>query len=398
MYYIFFRMALRLKYIVADYIVENNVSWTNEKLPEACIEILRLTEEIQNNEKEGTRQAVNQENFEAIDLIIKKYKTFRVLNLGLKFSILKQNFELMQKFIDAGAKFCNKALYAATLTGDSCLADRIIVGNTLECDWKNHYLFGVAKGGHLGLIDQNNMSAHDWKSALRGAVAGGRKELVDFIISKGIVDWTNTALNAIETGQVDLIEFLLDKEAAYHCTYGEKFCITMMLRACMRKAIKYKSILLVNFLINKVKLWDACMDWKDCLYESICRCHPEFVDFFLDKCTQIDLEIALDMAAYSGNMHLVEFFFNYRLKTIQDVHSIYALDTYLGSAICSGSQKVTEFFVEKGADNFVEMFKIACYQGNDRLKEFFWKKLNEDERREAMECPEDDSPVEISSG
>jgi len=195
---------------------------------------------------------------------------------------------------------------------------------------------------------------YDYNIIFNDAVKSNDQETIDYLIELGANDWNSGLYQATVNNNSKLIDFFIDKGADIN--FG------------LRGAAQIGNQKLIDYFIDK-----GANDWNKAVKYSALGKGPkseELIIFFSNKASEdginVDWEEALNSAAESGNLRLVEYFI--------DVKGVNKLDVAMNQAIRYKQYEIIDYLISKGASNwdlYIHQSKIY----NKRLANFFKNKV-----------------------
>lgn len=165
----------------------------------------------------------NQENI--IDFILKNKTGHRYIDWGLEGAIDGGNVELIEFFLEKGARKYGSMYYSAAKNGSPGVL-KLFEFNTPE--YRNSGFIGAVRGGHFELMKKfflENNGVCDIEEALIGAAKGGHLEIVKFLVNNGVEDLSDAYTAAVRKGQLLLIKYFLSLDGSLTLMLSEEIDI-----------------------------------------------------------------------------------------------------------------------------------------------------------------------------
>lgn len=144
------------------------------------------------------------------------------------------------------------ALKSACANGRRDLVDFVISKGANS--WEYGFV-GACAGGHRDIVDlMISKGATDWKEGFISACDGGHRDIVDLMIEKGATAWDEGFVSACAGGHRDIVDLMIKKGA--NDLSGEDW-YNGFLSSCQNGHID-----LVRLIIEKGGTWDI-RDWED---------------------------------------------------------------------------------------------------------------------------------------
>lgn len=371
-------MIVQLKYLVADFIIRENVPW--DELPSDCKDILKTLG------KDDIEFAILNGNLELLKYFIAKFAEQNKEKLCCCWMDLVgkwlwktyphlvhemiQNEEILEFCISKNADNWGIGLEAAARINNERLTQFFIEkGGSSIALYKG--LEGAAKGGHVKLVERFvALGSCAWHLGLLCAIQAGCKELVDFFLHKisdeGPFYMTDMAIKrAISFNQEEICKFLWYRSREYLNETKGYFALAVY---CGR-------VNLVEFFISQGE-----SNWGLGLENAADGNRLELVDYFLSKIDgRIDcdrFEKIFEIICIIGNQRILEVFLHSNDLVCQycfgSDEELFNIGMCLGAE--NGHWDIVNFFVKKGASDWDSGFKASRRGKNEKIMNFFRRK------------------------
>jgi len=210
-----------------------------------------------------------------------------------------QKRKLIGKMLkEHGAKY--GSMYAAAFAGDLNVLNELLTPvaslNVVRLPDGKSALRGAVDGGHKEIVEllvekgaDVEGSMYEWLSPLEQAVSLGHKEIVEFLISKG-ADVNNTLIHAIDSRDIEFFEFLISKGADVN-------------NSVMNNAAYRGNIEIVKVLIAKG--FDIDAYGRDALYAAVSANHVKTAALLIENGADVNVLGATSNIWHSELIHLL---------------------------------------------------------------------------------------------
>lgn len=239
-------------------------------------------------------------------------------------------------------------------------------------------LIGAIKSGKIDnvkfILTNNYTISHP---ELYCAIKRGNFEIIDLLVKHGgDTTYVNELYYAFKNGNKEIIDYFIERYPSYNrimynaSMAGNIECVKMMVEKgatnfnnCLEAASGTDNKELVEYLLEK-----GATSYRQGADKAGLKGNLEILKLLQSKIGNIvKIEYACFMAAYKGNMNIIDYFLEHGYKNY---------DKIMAYAAKGGRLDLVKLMIEKGANNFTEAIEHAAEKNQINVIKYLLTKTN----------------------